>query len=79
MARLDATAIWFQRGDDVEAMAATETIDKERVRLPTLAWVGAAVALSAVGLFVAVQLEARAAAARQSVAAPAAAAPSTRR
>ena len=41
MARLDATAVWFQRGEDVEAMAETPLANgSEPRRLPTLAWVG---------------------------------------
>jgi Flp pilus assembly protein TadD len=47
MARLDATAVWFQRGEDVEAMAATPAAGEEPRRLPTLAWVIGAVVLTA--------------------------------
>lgn len=47
MARLDATAVWFQRGEDVEAMAETPVAGDERRRLPTLAWVIGAVVLTA--------------------------------
>lgn len=47
MARLDATAVWFQRGEDVEAMAETPAAGAERRKLPTLAWVIGAVLLTA--------------------------------
>jgi len=47
MARLDATAVWFQRGEDVEAMAETPAAGDEPRRLPTLAWVIGAVVLTA--------------------------------
>lgn len=47
MARLDATAVWFQRGEDVEAMAETPAAGDERRPVPTLAWVIGAVLLTA--------------------------------
>ena len=48
MARLDATAVWFQRGEDAEAMAETPAANgSEARRLPTMAWVAAGVALTA--------------------------------
>lgn len=47
MARLDATAVWFQRGEDAEAMAETPLANgSEPRRLPTMLWVVGAVALS---------------------------------
>ncbi|HEY2746663.1 MAG TPA: tetratricopeptide repeat protein [Polyangia bacterium] len=48
MARLDTTAVWFQRGEDVEAMAETPPANgSEERRVPTMVWVAAGVALSA--------------------------------
>ncbi len=48
MARLDTTAVWFQRGEDEEAMAETPAANgSEPRRLPTMAWVAAGVALTA--------------------------------
>jgi Flp pilus assembly protein TadD len=41
MARMDSTAMWFERGEDAEAMAETPSV--ERRQLPMLAWVGGAV------------------------------------
>lgn len=48
MARLDTTAVWFQRGEDEEAMAETPAANgSEPRRIPTMAWVAAGVALTA--------------------------------
>lgn len=55
MARLDSTAIWFQRGEDETAMAETPAAGPERRRVPTLWWVAGAVALTT-GLFCGVVL-----------------------
>jgi len=48
MARLDTTAVWFQRGEDEAAMAETPLANgSEPRRLPTMVWVIAGVALMA--------------------------------
>lgn len=48
MARLDTTAVWFQRGEDLEAMAETPLANgSEPRRIPTMVWVAGGVALSA--------------------------------
>jgi tetratricopeptide (TPR) repeat protein len=48
MARLDTTAVWFQRGEDAEAMAETPLANgSEPRRVPTMVWVVAGVALVA--------------------------------
>jgi cytoskeletal protein RodZ len=53
MARLDTTLVWFQRGEDVEAMAETPLANgSEPRRLPTLAWVAAAVVLTMTALII---------------------------
>lgn len=48
MARLDTTAVWFQRGEDEAALAETPLANgSEPRRLPTMAWVAGGVALTA--------------------------------
>jgi tetratricopeptide (TPR) repeat protein len=48
MARLDTTAVWFLRGENAEALAETPPANgSEPRRVPTMAWVAAAVALTA--------------------------------
>src|SRR5207237_6823500 len=47
MARLDATAMWFERGEDEQTLAATEFVDTDARRVPTLAWVAGGVTLAA--------------------------------
>jgi tetratricopeptide (TPR) repeat protein len=47
MARLDNTAVWFERGEDDAAMAETPSTGEPR-HIPTMGWVGGTVALTAV-------------------------------
>jgi tetratricopeptide (TPR) repeat protein len=48
MARLDATSVWFQRGEDETAMAETpSTGDDEKRGLPRILWIVFAVAVTA--------------------------------
>jgi len=47
MARLDATLVWFQRGEDAQAMAEMPSTDDDKPRVPQMVWIVGAVALTA--------------------------------
>jgi tetratricopeptide (TPR) repeat protein len=73
MARLDATAVWFERGEDAETVAATEYTESRRRRVPTLAWIAGGVILAMAAFAVVVLYASHASASRREAAGPRAA------
>jgi tetratricopeptide (TPR) repeat protein len=74
MARLDATAMWFERGENEETLAATEYTETRR-RVPTVAWIAGAVTLAIAAFAAVVLCASHASASRREPAAAATTAP----